>query len=175
MCMSMVNTVNSNYVGAIQSYTKFTASNKLSDGTCLQTTTQDTQTIEQVAQYDTLELSSKQSQVTLNVPDKITVEIPRAWTIMGETMQSFNDHLQWSLDEADSRNLSFGDRLTFLKEEGRNWVEDKRQNDPEMFVAWLKINRYSIEQGEADLVGLPADFSMEDYYSYTKEPFSTIA
>lgn len=171
----MVNTVNSNYADAIQSYAKFTASNKLSDGTCLQTATQDTQITEQVAQYDTLELSPEQSQVTMNVPDEITVEVPRAWTIMGETMQSFNDHLQWSLDEADSKNLSFGDRLTFLKEEGRNWVEDKRQNDPEMFVAWLKINKYSIEKGEADLVGLPADFTMEDYYSYAKEPFSTIA
>lgn len=175
MCMSMVNTVNSNYAGAIQSYMKFTASNKLSDGTCLQTATQDAQTTGQVAQYDTLELSPEQSQVTLDVPDEITVEIPRAWTIMGETMQSFNDHLQWSLDEADSRNLSFGDRLTFLKEEGRNWVEDKRQNDPEMFEAWLKINKYSIEQGEADLVGLPSDFTMEDYYAYTKEPFATMA
>lgn len=171
----MMNAVNSSYAGAIQSYTNFSSSNKLSDGICLQTATQDTQTTEQVAQYDTLELSPEQSQVTLDVPDEITVEIPRAWTIMGETMQSFNDHLQWSLEEADSRNLSFGDRLTFLKEQGRNWVEDKRQNDPEMFVAWLKINKHSIEQGEADLVGLPSDFTMEEYYSYVKEPFSALA
>ena len=172
--MSMVNTVNSNYAGAIQSYMKFTASNKLSDGTCLQTATQDAQTTGQVAQYDTLELSPEQSRVTLDVPDEITVEIPRAWTIMAETAESYNAHLQWSLEEADRQNLSFGDRLTFLKEQGRNWVEDKRQNDPEMFVAWLKLHKDRIQVGEADLVGLPSDFTMEDYYSYVKEPFSAI-
>lgn len=170
----MVNIVNGAYSGAIQSYTKFTASNKLSDGTCLQAAAQGTQITGQAAQYDRLELSQEQSQVTLNVPDKITVEIPRAWTIMGETMQSFNDHLQWSLDEADRRNLSFGDRLTFLKEEGRNWVEDKRQNDPEMFAAWLPMPKWHIQEGKTESMGLPADFTMEDYYSYIKEPFSTI-
>ena len=171
----MVNAVSSNYAGAILSDTKYIASRKLSDGTCLQTNSQGMQTTGEAAQYDTLELSPEQSQVTLDVPNEITCEIPRAWTIMGETMQSFNDHLQWTLDEADSKNLSFGDRLTFLKEQGRNWVEDKRKNDPEMFAAWLKINRYSIEQGEADLVGLPSDFTMEEYYSYVKEPFSALA
>ena len=72
-------------------------------------------------------------------------------------------------------NLSFGERLTFLKEDGKKWVENIRENDPEMFAEWLKINKCSIEQGEADLVGLPADFTMEDYYSYVKEPFSALA
>lgn len=171
----MVNTVNSAYSGAIQSYTKFMASNKLSDGTCLQAAAQGTQSTGQAAQYDKLELSQEQSQVTLDVPDEISIEIPRAWTIMGETAKSFNDHLQWSLEEADRQNLSFGDRLTFLKEEGQKWVEDKRQNDPEMFAAWLQMNKYHIQAGEADLVGLPADFTMEDYYSYVKEPFSALA
>ena len=167
----MINAVNPSYAGAIQSYTKFNASAKLSDRTCLQAAAQNGEKNGQAKQYDRLELSPDQSRVTLNVPDEITVEIPRAWTIMGETLQSFNDHLQWSLDEAERRNLSFGDRLTFLKEEGRSWVENKRQNDPEMFAAWLKINKYSIEQGEADLVGLPADFTMEDYDSYMKNYF----
>ena len=94
---------------------------------------------------------------------------------MGETAKSFNENLQWSLEEADRRNLSFGDRLTFLREAGRKWVEDKRQNDPEMFAAWLKMNKHHIQTGEADLVGLPSDFTMEDYYSYVKEPFSALA
>ena len=93
---------------------------------------------------------------------------------MAETAESYNDHLQCSLEEADRQNLSFGDRLTFLKEQGRNWVEDKRQNDPEMFVAWLKLHKDRIQAGEADLVGLPSDFTMEDYYLYVKEPFSAI-
>lgn len=167
----MVNTVNSAYSGAIQFNTKFTASNKLSDGTCLQAAAQGTQITGQAAQYDRLELSQDQSQVTLDVPDEITIEIPRAWTIMGETAKSFNDHLQWSLEEADRQNLSFGDRLTFLKEEGQKWVEDKRQNDPEMFAAWLQMNKHHIQAGEADLVGLPADFTMEDYDSYVKASF----
>lgn len=171
----MVNTISGAYAGAIQSHTKFTASNKLSDGICLQAPTQDYQTTGQVAQYDKLELSQDQCQVTLNVPDEITCEVPRAWTIMGETIESFNNHLQWSLEEADRRNLSFGERLTFLREEGQKWVEDKRQNDPEMFVAWLKLNKNHIQNGEADLVGLPSDFTMEDYDSYVKEPFSTLA
>ena len=170
-----MNTINHSYAGTIQSYTKFTASNKLSDGICLQTPTQDSQTTGEVAQYAKLELSQDQCQVTLNVPDEITCEVPRAWTIMGETAESFNNHLQWSLEEADRRNLSFGERLTFLREEGQKWVEDKRQNDPEMFVAWLKMNKNHIQNGEADLVGLPSDFTMEDYDSYVKEPFSTLA
>ena len=173
--MQMLNTVADAYAGAIQSYTKFTASNRLSDGTCLQTISQDTQPTEQTSRYDKLELSQEQSQVTLDVPDEITCEIPRAWTIMGETMESFNDHLQWSLEEADRQNLSFGDRLTFLKEEGQKWVEDKRQNDPEMFAVWLQINKSHIQAGEAHLVGLPADFTMEDYNFYVKEPFSAWA
>lgn len=171
----MMNAVNSTYPGAIQSDTKFRASIKFSDGTCLQAVAQDAQTPAPAARYDKLELSQDLRQVTLDVPDEITCEIPRAWTIMGETMKSFNDHLQWSLDEAERRNLSFGDRMTFLKEEGRNWVEDKRQNDPEMFAAWLKLSKSHIQAGEADLVGLPSDFTMEDYYSYVKEPFSAFA
>lgn len=134
-----------------------------------------TQATGQAAQYDKLELSQDQSQVTLDVPDGISIEIPRAWTIMSETMESWDKHLQASLHEADRLNLSFGDRLTFLREEGRKWVEEKRQNDSEMFVQWLKINRWSIQQGESGLVGLPSDFTMKEYDSYVREPFSTLA
>lgn len=171
----MANIINSTYLGAIQSYTQFVASNKLSDVTCLKSPNEDTQTAGQVPQYDTLELSQEQSQVTLDVPDQITSEIPRAWTIMGETFESWNNHLQSSLDKADTMNLSFGDRLTFLKEQSRIWVEDKRQNDPEMFTAWLQLHKDDIQKGEADLVGLPSNFTIKDYNSYVKEPFSTLA
>ena len=171
----MVNTVNGIYSSGIPSNVKLTASNHLSGGTCLQTAVEGTQAAGQTARYDKLELSQDQGQVTLDVPEEITCEVPRAWTIMGETMESFNDHLQWSLEEADRQNLSFGDRLTFLKEEGQKWVEDKRQNDPEMFAAWLQINRDHIQNGEAHLVGLPSDFTMEDYNSYVKGDFSILA
>ena len=159
----MINTVNSTYPGAIQPCIQFTASQQLSAGTCLQVPSESSSTAGQTPRYDTLELSSGQSQATLDVPDEITIHIPRAWTIMGETMKSHQAHLQQSLDEADKRNLSFGERLTFLREEGQKWVEDKRQNDPEMFAAWLQMHKDTIQAGEGHLVGLPADFTMEDY------------
>lgn len=85
----MVNAVSSNYASAIQSDTKYIASSKLSDGTCLQTDSQGIETTGEAAQYDTLELSPEQSQVTLNVPNEITCEIPRAWTIMGGNHAKF--------------------------------------------------------------------------------------
>lgn len=66
----MVNSVNNTYPGMIESYTKFTASNKLSDGTSLQTAVGDAQTTGHAAQYDRLELSQEQSQVTLDVPEE---------------------------------------------------------------------------------------------------------
>lgn len=171
----MVNALNSSYAGAIQYNTTFQAPEKRSDGTCLQTTNLEQQPAEQAAPYDTLTLTPEQSRVTLNVPDAIAMEIPREYTIMSETFQSWNTHLQSSLEKADSMNLSFGERLTFLRNESKTWVADMRENDPEMFVAWLKINKYSIQQGEGDLVGLPSDFTMEDYDSYVKEPFSALA
>lgn len=62
-----------------------------------------------------------------------------------------------------------------LREEGQKWVEDKRQNAPDMFAAWLQMHKDAIQAGEGHLVGLPADFTMEDYYHYVKEPFSTLA
>lgn len=171
----MLSAVHFSYAGAIQSCAKFTVSDKLSDGTCLQAAAQDGEKPGQAAQYDRLELSREQSQVTLNAPDEISVEIPRAWTITREAFEGWNQHLQSSLEKADRMNLSFGERLAFLKEDGRNWVNHIRQNDPELFAAWLEINRSAIEQGEADLVGLPADFTMEDYFSYVEKPFSTLA
>lgn len=129
---------------------------------------------EQMTKHDRMELPQEQSQAILDVPDQITVEIPRTWTIMGETLESYHNHLQRSLDRADRMNLSFGERLTFLREEGQKWVEDKRQNDPDMFVAWLKIHQDYIQRGEGQLVGLPSNFTMEDYNFYVKGPFSAL-
>ena len=170
----MVSPVNNIYPGAIQSYTNAITATKLSEGTCLQAATEGNLTAGQAAQYDKLELSQDQCQVTLDVPDEITIGVPRAWTIMGETAKSFHDHLQWSLEEADRQNLSFGDRLTFLREQTGKWVEHKRQNDPEMFASWLSIGKHHIQEGKPELIGLPADFTMSDYYSYVKKPFSTL-
>ncbi|MBM6724179.1 hypothetical protein H6C13_13955 [Pseudoflavonifractor phocaeensis] len=171
----MVNGLSAIYPGSILNAANFKMPEKLSDGTCLQDTSSQQQPAGQAARYDTLELTPDQCQATLDVSNGITMEVPRAWTIVSETFKSFDAHLQWSLNEADSLNLSFGDRLTFLKEEGQKWVEDKRQNDPEMFATWLKLHKDYIQRGEGDLVGLPSDFTMEDYYSYVKEPFSVLA
>ena len=171
----MVNGLSSIYPGSILSSANFKMLEKLSDGTSLQDTSIQQQPAGQTPRYDTLELASDQCQATLDVSNGITMEVPRAWTIVSETFKSFDAHLQWSLNEADSLNLSFGDRLTFLKEEGQKWVEDKRQNDPEMFAAWLRLHKDYIQRGEGDLVGLPSDFTREDYYSYVKEPFSVLA
>lgn len=150
----------------IQSDTTFQKPEKLSDGTSLQ-----------AGNYDTFQLTEEQSEVTLNVPEEMTHKVPRKWTIMLETIQSKNQQLTESLAKADSMNLSFGDRLTFLKEEGEKWVSNVRENDPEMFVAWLKLSKDHIEEGRSDLAGLPSDFTMEDYYSYVKdeEPYSVLA
>lgn len=171
----MANTINNTYSSAIQSYTKFMKSNNLSDGTCLQSPIEGTQTAGQVPQYDKLELSQNQSQSTLHVSDEVKCEIPREWTIMAETFESWNENLQSTLEKADHMNLSFDERLTFLREEGQKWVEDKRQNDPEMFVTWLQLHKNHIQAGESALVGLPSDFTMEDYNSYVKESFSALA
>lgn len=171
----MVNGLSAIYPGSILNAANFKMPEKLSDSTSLRNASIQQQPAGQTAQYDTLELTSDQCQATLDVSNGITMEIPRAWTIVSETFKSFDDHLQWSLNEADSLNLSFGDRLTFLKEEGQKWVEDKRQNDPEMFATWLKLHKDYIQRGEGHLVGLPSDFTMEDYNSYVKEPFSVLA
>ena len=170
----MLSAVNFSYAGAIQPCARFTFSDKLSDGTCLQAAPQDGDNTGQAAQHDRLELSREQSQVTLNAPDEISVEIPRAWTIMREAFESWNQHLQSSLEQADRMNLSFGERLAFLKEDGRNWVGNLRQNDPELFAAWLEINRYSMERGEGDLVGLPSDLTLRECESPAKKPFSAL-
>ena len=171
----MVNGLSNVYPGAIYYAADLKLPEKLSAGTCLQDTSIQQQPAGRTAQYDTLELTPDQCQVTLDVSNGITMEVPRAWTIVSETFKSFDDHLQWSLNQADSLNLSFGDRLTFLKEEGQKWVEDKRQNDPEMFATWLRLHKDYIQRGEGHLVGLPSDFTMEDYHSYVREPFSALA
>ena len=68
---------------------------------------------------------------------------------MGETAKSFNEHLQWSLEEADRQNLSFGDRLTFLKEEGLAGYERDRDDDSYPSLIFLNVDAESIERAYA--------------------------
>lgn len=37
-----------------------------------------------------------------------------------------------------------------------------------MFVEWIVLHQNDIENGRPDLAGLPADFSIEDFYSHVK-------
>lgn len=50
----------------------------------------------------------------------------------------------------------------------KKWVNDIQKNDPEMFVEWIVLHQNDIENGRQDLAGLPADFSIEDFYSHVK-------
>lgn len=134
------------------------------------------QDIKQTGKYDTLELSTEgmlQSQL-LNVQSEMKSEIPREFSIDIETLESRINFINDAKERADRLKLSFGERLTFLKDEGKKWVEDIRQNDPEMFVQWLKNNKENIQNGRADLASLPSDFMMKEYYSYVKESFSAL-
>lgn len=98
--------------------------------------------------------------------EELKVEVPRSWTIELETLSSRIENIQTSLEEANSKNLSFGERLSFLNDKTKEWVNDIKENDPEMFLQWLKMSRDEIENGVPEKVGLPQDFDMEDYNSY---------
>ena len=98
--------------------------------------------------------------------EELKVEVPRSWTIELETLSSRIENIQTSLEEANSKNLSFGERLSFLNDKTKEWVNDIKENDPEMFLQWLKMSRDEIENGVPEQVGLPQDFDMEDYNSY---------
>lgn len=123
----------------------------------------------------TLKLSASNREEKLNVPDNLVLEKPRSWTIAIETLESANNATRNALKAADSKNLSFDERLAFLKEQGEKWVSDIRENDSEMFIQWLKFNKENIQNGHADLAHLSSDFTMEDYYSFVRKPFSVIA
>lgn len=119
---------------------------------------------------DRLELSSEgiSQGDTLNAPDHISIKIPRELTIGVETITSARNNIDRALEKADSLHLSYGERLEFIREEQKKWVNDIQKNDPEMFVEWLVLQQNHIENGRPDLAGLPTDFSMEDFYSYVK-------
>lgn len=98
--------------------------------------------------------------------EELKVEVPCSWRIELETLSSRIENIQTSLEEANSKNLSFGERLSFLNDKTKEWVNDIKENDPEMFLQWLKMSRDEIENGVPEQVGLPQDFDMEDYNSY---------
>lgn len=124
-----------------------------------------------------LELNKENVPGSIKNIENIRIDdVPRNYTIAIETLESRINHVKSSLKKADSMNLSYGERMKFLKEDGKRWVKNVKKNDPEMFVQWLKFNKDRIMNGRSDLASLPNDFSMEDYYKYVKdEGFSILA
>lgn len=165
----MGNAISQISTGLIQRISASHAPKKLSEGQALQQ-------INQVARFDTVELSNEGilKSTSLNIPSEMKMDKPRAWSIATQTLESRISHVESSLKKADSLNLSFGDRLNFLKSEGMSWAENVKQSDPEMFVEWLKMNKENIEAGRPDRASLPTAFMMKDYNEYVKEPFSAL-
>lgn len=50
----------------------------------------------------------------MNAPDHLSIEIPREWTIGGETMISARNNIDSTLEKANSLSLSYGERLEFF-------------------------------------------------------------
>lgn len=119
-----------------------------------------------------LETTKDSKQDTINTPDQIKQEVPRSWKLPAETMKSFTTAHNAAIDRSSEMDLSFEERKDYLQKAKNDWVEDKRQNDPEMFVEWLKLNKDKIFNGQLEEVGLPSDFTIEDYHSYVKETIS---
>lgn len=119
---------------------------------------------------DRLELSLEgiAQRDTLNTPEHLSIKKPRERTIGVETIISARNNIDRTLEKADSLHLSYGERLEFIREEQKKWVNDIQKNDPEMFVEWIVLHQNDIENGRPDLAGLPADFSIEDFYSHVK-------
>ena len=162
----MINAVNSVSTGLVQHLGSDNALKNLSEGKPMQA-------IEAAPRFDRVELSGEALSQTTRVgaPIQMTLEKPRSWSIATQTLESRMNHVENSIKKADSLGLSFDERLTFLREEGMNWTQSIRQNDPEMFVAWLKMNQDNIASGRSDLASLPSDFTIKDYHAYVKEPF----
>lgn len=167
----MIQATSTAYLGLIQNMSAAKTPKNLSEGQALQVT-------DKAPSFDKLQLSDEAVSRggKLNISAEIKMEaVSRDQTIGIETLESSIKHIKTSLAKADGMNLSFGDRLNFLKNEGTKWVDTIRQNDSEMFVQWLKMNEDKIRTGKPDLAGLPSDFTIQDYYSYVKEPFSAMA
>lgn len=172
----MINAVGSTKAREIQNYTVFKSKN-ISDNKNLQYKADKNENIVdlkgQVLKMDSSkELKLKQSLAPSDEPESIKITIPREWTISSETFESRVNHIKASVEKVNRMNLSHGERMNFLKNEGIRWAEDIRENDPEMFAYWLKMNKDNIINGRNDLASLPSDFTIRDYYYYTKEGFS---
>lgn len=119
-------------------------------------------------QYDRLEISEEGLEISKGLckAKEITITKPSEWTIMSRTFESKIENTRESLEKRDNLNLSYAEGLQFMKDESSKWVEKIRENDPEMFVAWLKLSKDDIVAGRPDFASLPSNFTIEDYYSY---------
>ncbi|MGL5616487.1 MAG: hypothetical protein ACRDD2_09730 [Sarcina sp.] len=116
---------------------------------------------------DKLELSEEALTGShLNPPEEIKIIIPRSATIGFETGQARSENIKYIVEESERLNLSFDESIKFFREESQKWVDGLKDNDPEMYEAWIRSSRYYIERGTPELAYLPKDFTMEDYAKY---------
>ena len=146
---------------------------KTSEGTCLnkkiseeETAQAENKTAKQ-PRYDILELKQTGENQKPIAPSQIVIKSPPEFRrIANEYFESFDNALENALNTAHKKKMSYGERMKFLHDAHKNWLEDKRQNDEEMFAFHLKSDKHHIEAGKPGLVGLPSDFTMEDYHRY---------
>lgn len=108
-------------------------------------------------------------------PEVVQIGWSREETIGIEMGIAETKQLKASLKKADELGLSGGKRLKFLEDECMKWVENIKNNDPQMFAHYVRTYREHIESGRPELAGLPKNFTMADYYRYVKKPFSVLA
>ena len=121
-----------------------------------------TLTLISTSKYDSFEPGEKPS------PPKEMVQTPLPRNIVGDTIDSWNEHIERTLNTVNNMNLSYGERMSFIRQESKNWVENIKEKDPEMFAEWVRSNKDHIEAGKPHLASLPSNFTLNDYYSYVK-------
>lgn len=152
----------SNVSRAIQNITITNKPTNISEGISLLDETK-------VQNFDRIQLSQEDiNQSDILNPGEIKIEIPRLWTIAGETIEARINCINNLLVQADSMNLSYGDRMSFLQRKSKEWVDDIRENDPMMFASYLDLCS-NLRAGRPELDGLPSDFTMEDYNFYVNK------
>ena len=98
----------------------------------------------QSLQKDIISLQQIHSDIMEEVneeTDELKIEVPRSWTIELEILSSRIKNIQESLDESNSKNLSFNERISFLNDKSEEWINDIKKNDHEMYIQWLKMSK----------------------------------
>ncbi len=105
----------------------------------------------------------------LIVCDNIKEEMSQKDMIKRRLLKSYLKHIKETAEEVKRLHLCQCREIEFMSNAGIKWVENLKNNDPELFVEWLKKNKNRIMTGRSELGNLPSDFTMDDYYFYVKE------